>query len=207
MQPAGPVWSAVALLQVRGVSRCTAVAVAPDTVVTAAHCLWNRALGRVVPPGSVHLLFGYDRGAFLRHVVPTRIGFAAGAEPGSHDVRGSDLAVLTVAMASPVVLPPMEASLPRGTPVALGGFGQDRAQRLFVDPGCRLGDGASGTDGRPLLTHDCDGTRGDSGGALVGTDAAGQPGLVGLAVAAWNDRAGGFAVSGAAVAAAIRASR
>lgn len=194
-----PPWSAVALLLVPRVSRCTAVAVAKHWMATAAHCLYSRAGGRVVPPGSVHLLFGYRSGDFVALKHPDAIRAAAGADPSARGVRGSDLVLLHVADALTDVLVPIAAVA--GTPVQLGGFGQDRAERLVIDPDCTVSGAVQPADGRPLLRHDCSGTRGTSGGALVVRTGLGSWALAGLQVAAEPGRSSGYAVPGATVAA------
>ena len=199
-------WSAVLRLQVAGVSRCTAVMVAPDLAATAAHCLWNKRLGHVVPVGSVHLLFGYDAGGFTRHAIPDAIRFPEGAEPSAPTPRGSDLALLHIDPPARDMLPPATAPILPGTPLLLGGFGQDRAQRLAIDPSCRALGVVTGPDGRPLLRHDCDGTRGTSGGAVVVQTADGWR-LAGIQVGAEREGAGGVAVPAEAVARLIAAPR
>jgi V8-like Glu-specific endopeptidase len=57
----GP-WRAVGKLQAASIdfrTVCTATLVGPSTVVTAAHCLFNRRVRRYFRPESLHFLIGY----------------------------------------------------------------------------------------------------------------------------------------------------
>ena len=190
-------WSAVLRLQVAGVSRCTAVMVGPAWAATAAHCLWNKRLGRVVPVGSVHLLFGYDAGGFTRHAVPDGMRFAPGADAAAGGPRGTDLVLLHVSPAVLEFVPPVRGAVPPGTPLQMAGFGQDRAERLVVDPGCRALGMVSDGAGAPLLRHDCSGTRGSSGGPVLVMTGEGWR-LAGVQVGAGLG-AGGVAVPGSVI--------
>lgn len=199
-------WAATGRLQVPGVSRCTAVVIDPHWAVTAAHCLGAKVLGHVAPPSAVHLLLGYADGTFLQHIQPDAIHVdpVAAADPGAH--RGSDLALLHFTATFAAVLPLRTEPLSPGDALQLGGYGQDRAERLAVDPACRFRGYARDGDARAVLLHDCAGTRGASGGALV-NGGAGAWRLAGIAVAAQGESAGGEAVPAFAVAALLASVR
>lgn len=193
-------WAAMGRLQVPGVSRCTAVMIDPHWAVTAAHCLGAKVLGHVAPSSAVHLLLGYTDGTFARHLQPDAIHIdpVAAADPAAH--RGSDLALLHFAAAVEPVLSLETAPLTPGDALQLGGYGQDRAERLAVDPFCAIRAYARDGDGRAVLMHDCAGTRGASGGAVL-SGGRGSWRLAGVAVAAHSDGAGGEAVPAFTVAA------
>lgn len=192
-------WAATGRLQVPGTSRCTAVMIDPHWAVTAAHCLGERRLGHVAPPDAVHLLLGYASGTFVRHIQPDRISVdpAAAADPEHH--RGSDLALLHFVQAVPTVLPIDTTPLTLGASLELGGYSQDRTERLSVDPDCRAKGYQADAERKPLLMHDCAGTRGASGGAVL-SHRDGTWRLAGVTEAAISDAAGGIAVPGFAVA-------
>ena len=80
----------------------------------------------------------------------------------------------------------------------LGGYGQDRAERIAVDLSCKLLGYGAGADGRILLVHDCAGTRGTSGGPLL-VEAPGGWRVAGVQVAGNKNDVGGFAVPAAAI--------
>jgi protease YdgD len=118
-----PPWNAIAKVQTNIATRCTGALVGPDTVMTAAHCLYNRRTHALLRPGSLHVLFGYERSGYFRHAQVVRFvvgeGFD-GAEPARHPA--SDWARLELAEAVPPAMEPLRLSkeLPvPGTAVAL----------------------------------------------------------------------------------------
>ena len=191
----------MARVQIPGVSRCTGFLVGPQTVVTAAHCLYGRRLGHFAPPASVHVLLGYVDGVFARHVVAISYRVADGYNPAAAAGQGADLAVL--ALATPIGVPGQTLTLAdrplrNETPVMLGGYGQDRAERIAADLSCKSLGYEAGADGRILLAHDCAGTRGTSGGPLL-VEAPDGWRVAGVQVAGNENDVGGFAVPAAAI--------
>ncbi len=185
-----PPWNAVVRLQIAGVSLCTAVMVAPNLVLTAAHCLYSIRTGHFMPAAAIHVLSGYADGKFAGHSLVTTYRLVPGYDPRRPDAtRPADAAVLTLA----IPLIPARLALPlaaaqAGQQIVLPGFNQDRAQRLQIDPDCVvLGVGGS------LLRHSCAGTRGGSGGPLLRHDPDGWK-IVGLQSGADPHNAGGVAV-------------
>jgi protease YdgD len=165
-----PPWNAIAKVQTNIATRCTGALVTPDTVMTAGHCLYNRRTHALLQPGSLHVLFGYERGGYFQHAQVVRYvvgGGFDGAEPARHPA--SDWARLELAEAVPPAIEPLRLSkeLPvPGTAVALPGYSQDRIHLLMADTSCRI-IGISMIRGDRLLTHDCSATRGTSGGPLL----------------------------------------
>lgn len=189
--PDRPPLSAVLRLNVAGVARCTAVIVGSHWVATAAHCLSSRRLGHPVAAGSVHLLQSYDRGAYRAHLTPDAILRLPGTGLFPRAGEGRDLALLHLRDPAAPVLPLLPAPPAPGTRLQLAGFGQDRAERLLLDPDCAVLDIQPGLDAVPVLVHDCAGTRGSSGGALLTQDGR----LAGIALAARMNGRGGLALA------------
>ncbi|WP_247894188.1 trypsin-like serine peptidase [Azospirillum sp. B510] len=197
-------WRSIVRVQTNLAGRCTGALVGRRTVVTAGHCLFNPRTRRFLPASSLHVLFGYDRGAFTRHVTVARVATDPAYDPAAATpVAAADWAVLTLSEPAPESVPalPVGTEPPRaGSPVMLGGYSQDRAQILMADRDCHvLGESAG------LLVHDCDATRGTSGGPLLARAATGA----GWAVAGVGVAAGlaptvrNFAVPSARFAAAL----
>lgn len=201
-------WAALARLQIPGVSRCTAFLIDPQTAVTVAHCLYSRRVQYFVLPESVHVLVGYDAGTFTRHAVAASFQVAPGYDPEEGAVtRGLDLAIIR--LAAPVALPGQTLGLaldaaPRGTPLMLGGYGQDRAEVVLADTACQSDGYTDGETQWPVLVHTCAGTRGTSGAPVLARDMAGVWQVVGVQATGRVDGVGGTAVPATAVRALLR---
>ena len=179
VDPRAPPWDAVAKVQTNTAIRCTGVLSAPAIVLTAAHCLYNRLTRAMLQPVSLHVLFGYERGAFRWQRQVARVDVGTGFAGTGPQPQQSDWARLELTESVPV--PPLsvfKGEVAAGTRVALAGYNQDRAQLLMVDPDCRV----KRVGGR-FVVHDCAGTRGTSGGPLLTQD-DGRWEVVGINIAA-----------------------
>ncbi|WP_458093561.1 trypsin-like serine peptidase [Roseomonas sp. WA12] len=186
-------WRSLGRVQTEVGGRCTGTLVGPRRVLTAAHCLVSTRSRRLVQPGSVHFLLGYQRGKWAAQARVAGFTVGPGFDPGESGPAEADWAVLELE-------PPLRGAVPlavlpsvQAGAAMLGGYQQDRPEVLMADAECRvLGEALRG--GRPLLTHDCAGTRGASGAPLLARDAAGGWAVAGIAVAAARGGALGVAV-------------
>lgn len=187
VDPNAPPWNAIAKVQTNTGARCTGVLVAPDTVLTAAHCLYNRRTRGLLQPVSLHVLFGYERTGYRWHRLVTRVVIGPGFDGGKPGPQPSDWARLTLVDRVPV--PPLavfDGRIAPGMPAALAGYNQDRAQLLMADTACKVRGVAPQPGGAAYITHDCAATFGTSGAPLLARQGDGWA-VLGINVAAGRD--------------------
>ncbi len=180
-------WSAVGKLFNSIGGACTAAAIAPDKVLTAAHCLYAFRTRRYLQPESIHFLLGYARGDYRIHARVSGIAIGPGYDPGEETrTAAADWAVLTLAEPLPATVRPIPLAtvVPvNGTAIEIGGFAQDRAYLMTADTQCRLLGSSSGTS---VLAHDCVIAHGDSGAPLLVTAADGSVQAFAVTVGFWS---------------------
>lgn len=162
-------WDTIAKIQTNIGTRCTGALIAQGIVVTAAHCLYNPRTRALLQPGSLHVLLGYDRGSYRWHSLVLRYTVGLGFDGSKPGLQGSDWARLEFndAITDPVVPLPIAAEIPpSGAAIALAGYNQDRGQILMADLGCHI-TGTATVAGKPFIAHNCDATRGTSGGPIL----------------------------------------
>ncbi len=171
---------------------CTGFAVDERTVVTAAHCLWLARPMNWIRPTSLHILAGYDRGAYRQHlrVVEFRIG--ADFEPKGRAGQSGDWALLKLdkPFAGPV-LPFARRPAAVGDRFSAIGFAITRRHRLTGMADCRVRAVSSAA-----FVHSCPAGRGHSGGPMVGRE---DGRLVAFGVHVASGRDGGLAIAAGAI--------
>ncbi len=201
VDPAQPPWRAIGRVQTELGGRCTGFLTGPRTVLTAAHCLYRRGPDSFVQPGSVHFLLGYTLGRYAGHARVTAFRTGPGYDPRREGATAAaDWAELTLdaALGTPDRVLPLQADPPMpGTPVVLGGYGRDRAERLDADLHCTAEAVSRDAQGRALIIHGCAGTSGTSGAPLLAHSDGGWA-VVGIQIAAVNGQSRGLAVAAGA---------
>ncbi|MCJ9428501.1 trypsin-like serine peptidase [Kordiimonas marina] len=180
-------WRAVGRVNIGGRAHCTGSLVAEDIVLTAAHCLYDKAQKKMVVPSVVHFLAGYHAGAYEGH---SRVVHYT-ADPAFDGTLGAkpqnlphDWALLKLAdpLGATLGFLPFPKDLQgetgnkalttrlHGLKITVAGYPQDRAHMLSLAEGCRVR--AVAYKGRVMLT-DCVSVHGDSGGPILQADGPG----------------------------------
>jgi protease YdgD len=159
----------------RSTGGCTAVLIAPDTALTAAHC----ARGAVAGPAAMRLTFRPDSAPFAVTIRAVAFHAARGSDPLSFDNAHADIALLRLAQPVPpdIATPIPLATAPQAETTALYGYLNAPGEALHGHPHC-----AAATIQPDLIVSDCSVVSGFSGAPLL----SGRPGdwrVEGIAVA------------------------
>jgi protease YdgD len=157
-------WEGVGRLDIDGKGFCTATLIAPDLVLTAAHCLFDRDSGAQIAPERIRFLAGWRNGRAaayreVRHAVADPDYVYSGEDELAR--VGHDLALLQ--LDQPILLPQLApfaiGSRPsRGSAVSVVSYAKDRAAMPSIEEGC----GVIASDGSALILT-CDIDFGSSG--------------------------------------------
>lgn len=156
-------WLAVGRLNVSGQGYCTATLIAPDLVMTAAHCVVDRRTGVAVRPERVHFLAGFRAGAFAAHGQAAGVTLVPGFDRAARDI-GRDLALVRLAepMEAGIRPIPVAPALDPALPLFVASYGIDRSQILSTERDCRFRTRNGG-----VIFTTCEGVPGVSGAPVL----------------------------------------
>ncbi|MEP0961444.1 MAG: trypsin-like serine protease [Roseobacter sp.] len=135
-------WDGVGRLNIDGKGFCTGALVAPDLVLTAAHCLYDKPTGSRIDPARIEFLAGWRNGRASAYrdvrravVLPD---YVFGAQMSSERVK-RDIALLELArpIKNTTVLPFTTAPRPkRGDTVGVVSYARDRSEAPSLQDVC-----------------------------------------------------------------------
>lgn len=160
-------WEAVGRLDINGKGFCTGALIAPDLVLTAAHCLFDKATRARIDPSRIEFLPGLRGGRALayrgvRRAVPDPDYVHTGTVTATNSRH--DLAILQLdqPIRSTQIIPFQVAStLTAGTQVGVVSYGRDRADAPSLQQVCSILGEEEG-----VLVLSCDVDFGSSGAPI-----------------------------------------
>ncbi|MGC9419603.1 MAG: trypsin-like serine peptidase [Rhodovulum sp.] len=198
-------WEAVGRLDQAGGGFCTGVLVAPDLVLTAAHCLFDRT-GQRVDPARLTFRAGLSEGTAIAEVPGRRAVIHEGYRPDDPDAMArlrADAALVQLARAIPAAVAAPFApgrAVGKGGRISVVSYARGREDALSWQRGCTVLDRARG-----VYAFSCDVWFGSSG-APVFENSSGRARIVSI-VSAGNREGGETVAFGLDAAAALTALR
>lgn len=157
-------WEAVGRIDMAGHGFCTGVLIAPDQVLTAAHCLFDKKTGKALSADRIVFRSGYLKGDALSERRGSKFVVADGYVPGGnlHDIENATRDVAILRLQSPISsseADPFRIAETGGTgAVQVMSYGRGRTEAMSWQRRCDLTQ-----EHGALKLFDCDVTFGSSG--------------------------------------------
>lgn len=168
---AGRAWQAVGRLDVNGEGFCTGSLIAPDLVLTAAHCLFDAHSGARIQPQTIEFLAGWRNGRASAYRTVTRAvvhpDYIFDGEVSTDRVR-KDIALLQLQrpIRNTTVIPFQTDSRPRkGADIGVVSYAHDRSEAPAIQEVCAVMARQEG-----VLVMSCDVDFGSSGAPVFSFD-------------------------------------
>ena len=185
-------FNAIGRLNVSGFSalrQCTGFLIAPDVVVTAAHCVMDAFRGKPLAAGRFHFLPGWQRQKYLAHGIGKCIrvmeGFKVTPKP-TLETMAFDVALIF--LRKEIDIAPLSTTgtikLTGKTALLHAGYSRDKRHLLMGDADCSVTD-----QNDSLVLTDCDTNRGASGGPVLTLTPEGDFKAVAMMVGGFKKRA------------------
>lgn len=157
-------WEAVGRLDLAGSGFCTGTLIAPDLVLTAAHCTYHPQTSDAVSPADILFRAGLRDGTAIAERVVSQIAAHPGFDPKT-DLNGENIRhdVALLRLEKPIVSSDADPFILHsgpapGSAVSVTSYGQGRAEALSRQRKCKI---VGAHD--DLMVFDCNVTFGSSG--------------------------------------------